>query len=162
MRISDWSSDVCSSDLGFPQPMPVLQGRSPTDYLRSFDLLFDHRAPQELPAVMGVGSMCRRPAGELISTLDALDRTLPAGIRLHLFGVTSDAMRRIAGFKRVASTDSCSYDLADRREALASGARRSNASLVAAMTRFVARQRGAIGAPDRTPLPREQIGRAHV
>src|SRR3546814_16553034 len=63
---------------GFPQPMPVLQGRSPTDYLRSFDLLFDHRAPQELPAVMGVGSMCRRPAGELISTLDALDRTLPA------------------------------------------------------------------------------------
>src|SRR3546814_15572393 len=64
-------------------------------------------------------------------------------------------MRRIAGFKRVASTDSCSYDLADRREALASGARRSNASLVAAMTRFVARQRGAIGAPDRTPLPRE-------
>src|SRR3546814_15397291 len=104
---------------------------------------------------MGVGSMCRRPAGELISTRDALDRTLPAGIRLHLFGVTSDAMRRIAGFKRVASTDSCSYDLADRREALASGARRSNASLVAAMTRFVARQRGANGAPDRTPLPRE-------
>src|SRR3546814_19312062 len=64
-------------------------------------------------------------------------------------------MRRIAGFKRVASTDSCSYDLADRREALASGARRSNASLVAAMTRFVARQPRAIGAPDRTPLPRE-------
>src|SRR3546814_8733016 len=31
MRISDWSSDVCSSDLNGDAPMPVVAARSPGD-----------------------------------------------------------------------------------------------------------------------------------
>src|SRR3546814_17495744 len=90
MRISDWSSDVCSSDLRL---MPVIQGRRPDDYERCLDgLALDYG----LTPLIGVGSMCRRevsgPEG-LIAVFDHLDRILPKGVMLHGFGVKGTALR---------------------------------------------------------------------
>jgi len=64
-------------DRGIPDPMPILQGRHPQDYLWMLE-----RLPLlELPPLIGVGSMCRRhvhgPDG-LIAVVQALDRELPA------------------------------------------------------------------------------------
>lgn len=137
---------------GFRRPIPVLQGQTPEDYLLSADLLFDG-SRDEIPDLIGLGSMCRRHAGDLISTLSAIDRLLPPHARVHLFGVTSDAMAAVAGFDRVASSDSQAYDLIDRRRSRADGSPRSNASLVDAMKDFVGKQRAAISRPAPAQVP---------
>jgi len=68
---------------------------------------------------MGIGSVCRRhlhgPDGLLV-ILNKLDRELPAGVRLHLFGVKGDAIRHLRDLPRVQSVDSMAWDLAARRE----------------------------------------------
>lgn len=108
--------DACreaASRLGATAPMPVLQGWEPADYLDCAARMPD------LPNLVGVGSVCRRdmrgPAG-LIAILRALDATLPAHVRLHLFGVKGTAIAALVGHPRVASVDSMAWDYAFRRE----------------------------------------------
>lgn len=102
---------------GLPGPVAVLQGWTPDDYHRSWDLL----PLGEAPPLVGVGSVCARaihgPSG-LMSVVHRLDRVLPAGVRLHLFGVKSGGIRAIlleGGLDgRVRSIDSMAWDFAAR------------------------------------------------
>ncbi len=95
-------------------PMPVLQGWHPDDYRRSIDLA-DAVLGGDWPDLVGVGSVCRRqlggPAG-LWRVLDTIEGALPGHVRLHLFGVKSEALEQLTG--RVASVDSMAWDLAAR------------------------------------------------
>ena len=111
-------------DLGIvDRLMPVLQGRLPTDYLRCADGLHRSMIPG---TTVGVGSMCRRDihgADGLVAVVDQLDRSLPDGVRLHLFGVKGSALPWLAPFaSRVASIDSQAWGTAARRDALRRGA----------------------------------------
>lgn len=98
--------------------MPVIQGSLPDDYLRCYDSLSGMIGENR---VIGVGSMCRRrTTGEdgIISVVEALDRELPAGVTLHLFGLKSDAAETVAGIdRRIASIDSQAYGVTARKEA---------------------------------------------
>jgi hypothetical protein len=96
--------------------MQVIQGATADDYLRCFDamsgMIGDH-------AVIGVGSMCRRRAGGddgIVAIVDQLDRRLPQGVRLHLFGLKSDGAEAVAMLSpRVASIDSQAFGVRARR-----------------------------------------------
>lgn len=107
--------------------MPVIQGATADDYLRCYDalqyMIGDDR-------VVGVGSMCRRntegPDG-IVSIIDQLDRRLPKGVRLHLFGLKSDGAEAVADLDgRIASIDSQAYGFRARK--LAAEKRRENPS----------------------------------
>lgn len=126
-------------------PMPVLQGRTPADYAhsaaelaRAIDDAHDctcpagdddcdaewHREHAGLPALVGVGSVCRRPLHGpegLLAVVGELDRVLPPHVRLHLFGVKSAAVARLAHHPRIVSVDSQAWGTAARREALDRG-----------------------------------------
>jgi len=125
---------------GMSMPMPVLQGRTPADYVW-------HASQIDLgdAQIVGVGSVCRRSAGGpegVLAVVDALDRVLPAQVRLHLFGVKSDAMSQVAANPRVASVDSMAWDMAARAEVRTG---RTMAVRVAAMGRWYAAQIAAVG-----------------
>lgn len=98
---------------GIPDPVPVLQGWLPDDYLRCADLLGD------LPPLVGLGSVCRRnlrgPDG-VLEIVRRLDVRLPAHVKLHLFGVKGDAIPIFLGHPRIQSVDSMAWDQAARRE----------------------------------------------
>lgn len=95
----------------YGEPMPVLQGWLPDDYERSVELAGG------LPSLVGVGSVCRRPLRLLMPIIERLDRALPAHVRLHLFGVKSEAIEHLAQHERVASVDSMAWDFRARRAA---------------------------------------------
>ena len=101
-------------DAETPDPVPVLQGRTVADYLWSADATAEVRA---LPTLVGVGSVCRRPVGEIVAIVDALDRALPGHVRLHLFGAKGAALPHLAAYDRVASVDSMAWDYRARRAA---------------------------------------------
>lgn len=100
-----------------PGPVPVLQGWWPEDYQRCWEMLV-------LPAtvsLVGVGSVCSRPVhgpDGLMAVLERLDRVLPAGVQLHLYGVKSQGietlMREDALGGRVRSVDSMAWDVEAR------------------------------------------------
>lgn len=96
--------------------MPVIQGATADDYLSCFDAMSSSIRPGD---VIGVGSMCRRPTrGEdgIVAIVDRLDRELPKGVRLHLFGVKSDGAEAVAMLAhRVASIDSQAFGVRARR-----------------------------------------------
>jgi hypothetical protein len=103
---------------GVRDPMPVLQGWKPDDYLRSLDLTL--RLVGAAP-LMGLGSVCRRnvsgPDG-IVAVLDRLDRAMQPGTRLHLFGVKSDILSMLHAWSgRVASVDSMAWDFRARKDA---------------------------------------------
>lgn len=103
--------------------LPVIQGRAPADYERCADGI---SACIQSGRLIGVGSMCRReihgPEG-LIAVVDHLDRLLPPGIRLHLFGVKGSAIPFLLPFRhRIASLDSQAYGVTARRDAYRRGA----------------------------------------
>lgn len=112
--------------VGVAAPMPVLQGWEPDDYARSAALV-DVALRGTWPAVVGLGSVCRRalsgPAG-VFAVVARLDRELPPGVGLHLFGQKGEAIAELRDCARVASLDSCAWDdrarhaLGDRRRAL--------------------------------------------
>lgn len=102
-----------AADEGVAPPLPVLQGWLPEDYERCAGLMPD------LPPLVGLGSVCRRPLGGpsgLIAVVRHLDRVLPPGVQLHLFGAKGTAVAALAGHPRVASIDSQAWDFAARRE----------------------------------------------
>lgn len=148
---------IIAADIGIDDRlMPVIQGVTADDYLRCFDAMSGSIPPG---TVIGVGSMCRRPTeGDdgIVSVVDRLDRELPEGIRLHLFGVKSDGAEAVAMLRsRVASIDSQAYGVQARR--LANDERRrdpsfskSNAFVAGIMEKWWLRQtmrmeRGATG-----------------
>lgn len=98
-----------------PAPMPVLQGWTPAEYVecaRWMPLL-------QWPALVGIGSVCRRPVhgpSGILAILEAIDKILPAHVKLHLFGVKSSALDYLAHHPRVASVDSMAWDVAARAE----------------------------------------------
>lgn len=106
-----------------PDPLPILQGRTPADYLRCAEGLAAMAQKHDrdgLPELVGLGSVCRRelhgPEG-LITILDAIHAALPAGVRLHLFGVKGDALRHLARYgDRIASIDSMAWDFRARAD----------------------------------------------
>lgn len=111
-----------------PDPMPILQGRTADDYIacaKKVEAMLKAHG-RTMPALVGVGSVCRRqlhgPEG-LLTILEALDAALPAGVRLHLFGVKGDTLAHLAGGlgERVASIDSMAWDSAARWDALKAG-----------------------------------------
>jgi len=48
--------------------------------------------------------------------VEALDRVLPSGVGLHLFGVKGTALRFLSDHPRIASVDSMAWDFAARRQ----------------------------------------------
>jgi len=108
-----------SEDVGIADRlMPVIQGSLPEDYLRCYDSMSAMIGERR---VIGVGSMCRRKTtGDdgIVAVVEALDRELPPGVRLHLFGLKSDAAEAVAGLDgRVVSIDSQAYGVTARKEA---------------------------------------------
>lgn len=128
--------------------MPVIQGRRPTDYERCADALGGLIAPG---ALLGVGSMCRRDihgAEGLIAVIDHLDRVLPAGVRLHAFGVKGTALPFLLPYRhRVASIDSQAYGVGARRIALRAGVTKTDALVADHMERWVSAQRARLIRP---------------
>lgn len=136
---------------GLQPPMPVLQGWAADDYQRCADLM------GELPEFVGLGSVCRRKlsgAAGLLAIIEHLDRRLPKGVRLHLFGVKGQAIEILAGHPRIKSVDSMAWDSQARKlqlmERRASGQRklprgRAKAIRLAEMTRWWGRQRRRLG-----------------
>jgi hypothetical protein len=131
-----------AADLGIiDRLMPVLQGRTPEDYGRCAEALHLSMLPG---TVIGVGSMCRRdihgPEG-LIAVVSYLDRVLPIGVRLHLFGVKGTALPWLLPFAgRVASIDSQAWGTAARREAHRTGRSKTDAFAADHMERWTIAQ----------------------
>ena len=123
----------------YPDPMPVLQGRLPEDYIRSADAI-EEVLRGDWPELVGVGSVCRRHVhGEdgLLTILNALHRRLPAGVKLHAFGVKGAAIPHLLPvYDRIASIDSMAWDADARWKGDSSMSGRK-----AAMRRWVDRQR---------------------
>lgn len=93
--------------IGCRHPVPVLQGREPEDYVRCAEAMGD------LPAMVGVGSVCRRNLNGregLYRVIYEIDRHLPKGVQLHLFGVKGAAIAQLGGNDRIASIDSMAWD----------------------------------------------------
>lgn len=128
--------------------MPVIQGRRPTDYERCIEALWDSLTPGSL---IGVGSMCRRdihgPEG-LIAVIDHLDQLLPAGVRLHAFGVKGTALPFLLPFgHRIASIDSQAYGVSARQDARRLGVAKSDRFVAGHLARWVVAQHGRLASP---------------
>ena len=128
--------------------MPVIQGRLPADYERCADALANtiDRAAQ-----IGVGSMCRRqihgPDG-LIAVVDHLDRFLPAGKCIHLFGVKGDALPYLLPYAhRVASIDSQAYGVTARLAAHRLGRSKTDVFVADHMGSWFKRQKARLFQP---------------
>lgn len=150
----NWSCYRIARDIGIAERlMPVIQGARANDYLRVFD-----RISGMVPAgsTIGVGSMCRRAtngADGAIAILQKLDRELPANIRLHLFGLKSDAAEAACMFgERIDSVDSQAYGtrarfLAGERRKSEPGFSKSNAFTANVMIEWIEKQRARIADP---------------
>ena len=108
-----WECSRGARSRGLPDPMPVLQGWSAAEYQQCAEWL----PLLEWPELVGLGSMCRRSVGGsdgVLAILDAVDRVLPAHVKLHLFGVKSTALEQVVHHPRVASMDSMAWDVRAR------------------------------------------------
>jgi len=145
-----------SCDLGIEDRlMPVIQGSLPEDYLRCYDSLSSTIGDER---IVGVGSMCRRQTtGEdgIVAVVEALHRELPPGVRLHLFGLKSDAAEAVADLDgRIASIDSQAYGVTARRQANERrreepGFSKSNAFVAGIMAQWYRGQTRRMAAPRR-------------
>lgn len=103
-------------------PVPILQGWTKDHYLYSLDLMLQvwERWQPWLgaPKLIGLGSVCRRtthhPEHGLYAILSSLDGHLPAGSRLHLFGVKGTCLSEVKKLPWVASVDSMAWDYSAR------------------------------------------------
>jgi hypothetical protein len=132
-------------------PVPVLQGWTCDDYRLSLDLLAEvWSAWEPLYAchLVGVGSVCRRDLRHRTHGIEAIVRViddyLPAGIRLHLFGVKGAAIRALRDHPRIASVDSMAYDVGARRAAYVGQHSNTMANRVAHLHRWMERQTRAL------------------
>jgi hypothetical protein len=97
-------------------PMPILQGWKPRHYLESLELT--HNSMGGLPSMVGLGSVCGRPLhgpDGFEAILEALDKEMPPGTQLHLFGVKGAILKRFRGHPRIGSMDSIAWDFRARK-----------------------------------------------
>tara|TARA_R110000824_G_scaffold32869_1_gene105902 strand:- start:379 stop:1167 length:789 start_codon:yes stop_codon:yes gene_type:complete len=123
-------------------PTPVLQGWTPSNYALSAQLA-DDVLGGTWPDLVGVGSVCRRNvngADGIVSIVEALDKILPPNVKLHLFGVKSQALRVLREHPRVTSSDSMAWDFAVRMECRKASRSFDIASRVAGMHKWKRRQ----------------------
>ena len=128
-----------------PDPLPILQGRRPADYVtcaRELAAAIDatdpcccatgdpedceatwHRDRPGLPPLVGLGSVCTReatgPEG-ILGVRHALDRELPPHVKIHAFGVKGELLELPAFGSyahRLQSVDSSAWDDASRHDA---------------------------------------------
>jgi hypothetical protein len=127
---------------GMTAPVPVLQGWTPANYALSAQLV-DSVLGGKWPKLVGLGSVCRRqvagPTG-VVKIVEEVDKVLPAGVKLHLFGVKSQALRILKAHPRVASSDSMAWDFAVRMECRKESRSFDIASRVAGMHKWKKRQ----------------------
>jgi hypothetical protein len=127
---------------GIPPPLPVLQGWTPRHYRRSAELA-GSILRGSWPDLVGVGSVCRRdvhgPSG-VLSIVDELDTILPRNVRIHLFGVKSQALATLQGCDRVHSTDSMAWDLRVRWQCRKTGERYNMDKRIEGLHQWVAQQ----------------------
>jgi hypothetical protein len=126
--------------VGLRLPLPVLQGWRPDDYRWHAARL------EDWPPMVGLGSVCRRPVGGpdgVVAIVNALDRDLPRGVKLHLFGAKSGALGALAGHPRVGGADSCAWDQRARYSKGADGFTLEHRA--AAMRRWYLLQRAQLG-----------------
>jgi len=118
-------------------PTPVLQGWTPDDYAWHVDKI----RPEE--GLVCVGSMCRRnvngPNG-LVAVVERLDKELPPGVTLHLFGVKSQGLVALAQHPRVESVDSMAWDMQARKTARSAGVPFSNGHRISHMRAWRSKQ----------------------
>ena len=140
-------------------PVPVLQGWTVDDYRQSIELLYDvwsRWEPLYECVLVGVGSVCRRdlhhPRHGILRILDTVDRELPKGVKLHLFGVKSAALRALRDHPRIASVDSMAYDFRARVTAREAGVSNTLDHRRAAMNEWMSKQASRLDDPQR-PLP---------
>jgi len=123
-------------------PMPVIQGWTADSYCRSVELT-DRELGGDWPQLVGLGSVCRRrlhgPDG-LLAVFDALDRELPPGVRVHLFGVKSHALSHLGKHPRLASVDSQAWDFQARIDARRNGVSNTLAHRAKALGTWYGRQ----------------------
>jgi hypothetical protein len=141
-------------------PMPVLQGRRLSDYLRSYDLTV-RTLPRDL---MGLGSVCRRDTKELVKLVRGLDASLPKRVKLHLFGVKGDALPLLEQEfgERIASTDSAAWDDAARRAAFKGKYSNTIAHRRAHMRTWYERQLDRLGLEPPPPPPPVTVKRSDM
>lgn len=133
---------------GIRRPLPVLQGWDAWDYEACVDAM---GAALDGVQLVGLGSVCRRQMGGptgIVAILDAIDRVLPAGIRVHLFGVKSGRWDQLAGHPRVASMDSMAWNSALRRDHPTGRTKELAADY---LRRWLDRQLAAVAAPVAPP-----------
>jgi hypothetical protein len=100
---------------GIAPPMPILQGWTVAEYLQCVEWL----PLWEWPELVGVGSMCRRHvhgSNGILEIVEGLDGVLPSHVRLHLFGIKSEALRALVHHPRVAAVDSMAWDMKARAQ----------------------------------------------
>ena len=84
----------------------------------------------------------------MLRVVDTLDRALgDAPVRLHLYGVKSEAMHALRDHPRVASVDSQAYGQTARRAAFLGGRSKTDAFLARHMVAFQRRQVALLAAP---------------
>lgn len=121
--------------------VPVIQGWDSSSYLRSLAMMLEIWQRKEPwlapPALIGLGSVCRRhldhPQHGILAILHALEPYLPAGTKIHMFGVKGTALERLRMFDFIAGADSMSFDVTARRNAYANGTANTMAHRSAAM-----------------------------
>lgn len=127
-------------------PIPVLQGWSRDDYMRSLDLMMQVWSRWEpwlaTPKLIGVGSVCRRhlshPSYGLHAILAGLEGQLPAGSKVHLFGVKGQCLGDLKMLPWVGSADSMAYDFGARVKAFRDGHSNTIAHRSREMTQWMA------------------------
>lgn len=127
MAREGWSASAIHNVL--PPPVPVLQGWRVSDYQRSMDLLmqvWDRWEPWvDKPALIGIGSVCRRSLNDkefgLHAILAGLEGMIPKESRLHMFGVKGTALKELKMLPFIASADSMAYDFSARVSARTNG-----------------------------------------
>lgn len=135
-------------------PIPVLQGWKPQDYVDCIHLTEDSvwSSPEALkeigvdgwPDLVGLGSVCRRDLhGEdgIIAILNKVDQNLPPNVKLHLFGVKSQAAQALKDHPRIQSVDSMAWNMAARWEAFKAKKPKTKELLTNHMENWVRRQR---------------------
>ncbi len=129
-------------------PVPVLQGYEVDDYKRSADLLQQAWEPWEKQygcALIGLGSVCRRHLHDkrhgVLAILRGIEDLVPAGAKLHLFGVKGTALQILSEHPLVVSADSMSYDFQARMSAAKSGTSNSMGERIHHMHEWMGRHR---------------------
>lgn len=156
MILDRWRNELartCSDEVVrnmLTPPTPVIQGWSVSDYRRSLDMMLEvwYAWFDDPPALIGIGSVCRRtlkhPTHGLFTIVNSIERHIPDGSMLHLFGVKGTALSRLRTFTSIASADSMAYDFLARVRARDHGISNSLAHRSSYMSHWMTSANGRI------------------